>query len=222
MSQSKLSVSPSLDFTFLPHFSPQTDPNKLEYEIEKHKSFFSSLDDTYHLREFDDLPETLGLPILEDSIFGHYNSNYEQWKTLSVFLKNSGELPSTNVHVKLLLKTYGTKNFYPKENLTSELLDRELFSEHEINITLPYLGANDERAFSICNLYGQFRETELILISIKSNGFTYIKQGIIKNFLRPNSSIILNHYKMDKLKHKNITQENLLKIYGIHSSLEDD
>lgn len=217
MSQSKLSVSPSLQPTFLPHFSVLLDPEKIDYEITKHKIWIANLDMTYYLSELEDIPHKPGLPIIKDSMLGHYNSIHEDMKTLSLSVKNSGDLPSTNVEVKLLLKTYGTKNFYPKEELNNKLIDRELFSEHVINISVSYLGANDERSFAICNLYGQFRETELILLSIKSNGFTYIKNGIFKNFLRPNSHIILNHYKMDKLTSPDITKEDLLKIYGLEN-----
>lgn len=214
MSQSKLSVVPSLKAHFLPRSSVLRSQEDIEEEIQKHRNWQDNLDNTYYVNElnFDNMPNRIGLPTLEESLLGIVAN--ETIKTLSVIIKNTGDLPSTNVRIKLLLKTYGTKNFYPKSPLPKELIERELFSEHEISIPIAYIGANDQREFSILHLNGQFRETELILLSIKSNGFTYIKNSPFKNFFRPDSEIILNHYEMDRLKEK-ITEDSLKVIYGI-------
>lgn len=219
-SQSKLSITPSLKPKLLYPISIKMDPKKADETREEHRKWVNDLDKSYHLTKVDYPPNAPGLPMLEEKKVEHGTvaKSIENLKVLSVSIKNMGDLASTNVHVKLLLKAYGTKNFYPSNMLSKELIDRELFSKHEMNIRIPYMGANEERIFSICNLYGQFRETELSLLSIKSNGFTYIKNSILKNFFFPNSEIILNHYKMDQLNQSSITEKDMKIIYGISSS----
>lgn len=215
MSQSKLSVVPSLKSHFLHRSSMLRSQEDIEEEMQNHRNWQDNLDATYYLNElnFDNMPSRIGLPTLEEGTLGILAN--ESIKTLSVIVKNTGDLPSTNVRIKLLFKTYGTKNFYPKSPLPKEIIERELFSEHEILIPVAYIGANDQREFSILHLHGQFRETELILLSIKSNGFTYVKNNPFKNFFRTDSEIILNHYEMERLKAEKITEDSLRVIYGI-------
>lgn len=220
MSQSKLSVAPSLRPSFLPRSSTLNEATTIDKRIQEHSEWAESLDITHYLFELEEFPNRIGLPLLEEGLLGIATA--EELKTLSISIKNTGDLPSTNVQVKLLFRTYGTKNFYPKDSLGDKLVEREVFSEHEFVIPVAYIGANDERSFSICHLYGQFRETELILLSIKSNGFTYIKNSLLKNFFRPNSEIILNHYQMDKLSQRNLTSKDLKIIYGIETIQNDN
>jgi len=222
MSQSKLSVSSSLKPYFLSTKPDTSKPNQFginsEYKEErlKHTEWLDSLDYTYHLHDFNNIPHRLGLPLHEEKLLEF--KDREDVKSLSISISNTGDLPSRNVRVKLLFKTYGTKNFYPKTPLPTELVEREVFSERSITIPVAYMGANDQRTFSICDLHGQFRETELILLSIKSNGFTYVRNNLFKKFFRLDSEIILNHYVMDKLNLLDLTEHDLRIIYGLKTT----
>lgn len=223
MSQSKLSVSSSLKPYFLPsEVNTSSKSNTLgdysEYQKElfMHREWLEELDYTYHLRVLNNLPHRIGLPLQEEKLLGFID--FEDVKSLSITINNIGDFPSRNVRVKLLFRTYGTKNFYPKSPLPTELVEREVFSEHPITIPIAYIGANDHRTFSICDLHGQFRETELILLSIKSNGFTYIKNNFLKKFFGLDSEIILNHYMMNKLNSIDFTEQDLRIIYGLKTA----
>lgn len=216
MSQSKLSVSPSLKSHFLekPSWLNNKSQEELEEEIKKHREWQDNLDTTYYVKglEIDDLPNRIGLPTL-NAHDGSFTD--EPIKTLSVIIKNTGDLPSTNVRVNLLLRTYGTKNFYPKNVIPKDLIEREVFSKHEVSISIPYMGPDDEREFTILHLHGQFREAELVLLKIRSNGFTYIKDNLLKKLFYSDAEIILSHYQMDRLKVKPLTQQSMKIIYGI-------
>lgn len=229
MSQSKLSVSSSLTPFFLPRVEKNTINSNIYVDEKKehmkqviaHRKWIDSLDTTYYLRVLDNLPNRIGLPKLKDSLsmFG----DEENVKVLSISIKNTGDLPSTNVRVKLILRTYGTKNFYPKNPLPNKLVEREIYSENEITIPVPYMGANDERSFAIYYLHGQFREAELILLSIKANGFTYIKNHFIKNFFSPDSEIILHHYEMERLNvPRQLTEQDMKIIYGLGITSDEE
>jgi len=208
MSQSKLSISHIFDnddeFTrALLSSNPSEVPS---YEI----------DNTYFQGDLTWIEPRFGLPSAT-------LLKVEAMKTLSVRVKNNGELPSTNVKVKLIFKAYGTVNFYPREGEEfTELLPREVFFERDINIIIPYIGADEERVFQICKLHGQFREAELHLMQIKANGFEYIKPNLFKNlFSKEDTEIILHHYKCSILKLRRIPEIDLKNLYGLTTDFDD-
>lgn len=220
MSQSKLSLFP-LVINKKPIPMSKSLPEQERIKADKdHNQLISNLRTTYFLKEYSNIKSHPGLPVMESPI-----NFFEQEYILGVKLKNNGDLPSTNVHVKLLFKMYGSKNVYPKDSIGIDtFIDRELFADEEINIRIPYIGANEEIVYKIFEPKGQFRETELILLSIKANGFTYIKNSVFKNFFYPNSTIMLNHYKhsilrfmeIDHLKTQGaITAKDMEKFYGL-------
>ena len=169
-----------------------------------HHQLISSLNSKYFLTEYLNIEGKPGLPVNKKPV-NFFEKNY----ILGIKLKNNGDLPSTNVHVKLLFKMYGSKNIYPKENIdATTFIEREFFDEKEINIHIPYIGANEEIPYKIFEQKGQFRETELILLSIKANGFTYVKKSVFKNFLYPDSKITLDHYKHSFIR---FMEQDLLK-----------
>ena len=191
MSQSKLSIFP-LVLTKEPipmsRLIPEEERNKAYLE---HHQSISNLNSDYFLKEYSTIKDVPGLPVNNVPLNLFVIKN-----VVAVRLKNNGDLPSTNVQVKLLLKMYGSKNFYPKDSIdTNTFIDREFYDQKEININIPYIGANEEKSYKLLEQIGQFRETELILLSIKANGFTYIKNNVFKSFLYPDSRVVLNHYK---------------------------
>lgn len=170
----------------------------------------SAIDKTYLLENLTNIEPRSGLP-------SSYLTRKEEMKALIVNIKNNGDLPSTNVKVDLVFQTYGTINFYPKDDEEfRDLLPRELFSEHKISIKIPYIGAEQEMNFQICKLHGQFRETELHLVKVRANGFDYIKPNILKNFFsREDSKITLNHYKCLILNIARFSEFDLKILYGL-------
>lgn len=58
------------------------------------------------------------------------------------------------------------------------------------------MGADEERLYDLFELYGQFRETELILLKIKANGHVYFQEKIRSYIFNPT---IINYYKHPKL-----------------------
>lgn len=220
MSQSKLSLFPLvINKKPIPMSKSLPEHERIKADRDHHQ-LINNLRSTYFLKEYSNIKSQPGLPVMESPI-----NFFEQEYILGIKLKNNGDLPSTNVHVKLLFKMYGSKNFYPKDSIEIDtFIDRELFADKEINIRIPYIGANEEIVYKIFEPKGQFRETELILLSIKANGFTYIKNSVFKNFFYPNSKIMLNHYKhsilrfmeIDRLKTQGaITAKDMEKFYGL-------
>lgn len=169
----------------------------------------NNIDKTYLLDHLTNIEPRFGLPnqILRQE---------EAVKVQIVNIKNKGDLPSTNIKLDLVFTTFGTVNFYPKDTI-AKLLPRELFSQHKISIKIPYIGADEEMKFQICKLHGQFRETELHLVKLKANGFTYIKPNILRSFLfKEDSKILLNHYKCSILSNLTTFSEFDLKVlYGL-------
>lgn len=203
MSQSKLSISPLLeigdDFTF--------SLSGVGFKAE----------DTYLLKDLKWIDKQKGLP-------NKPLNRPERMKTLAVKVKNSGDLPSTNVKVDLIFKAYGTSEFYPKDGEEFKtLIPREIFSERKINIRIPYMGADEERTYEICALHGQFRETELHLSKIRANGFDYIKPSFLKKyFSKEEGKIILHHYFCSILLSNPTTELDYKLLYGIAEDHEDE
>lgn len=183
MGQSKLSIKPSLE---------------LESSIPKEQR--ELYDTTYHLFYLAWLNKVRGLPnmTLEDLMISGK-------KILSVNLINKGELASTNIKVILIFKAYGTKlrdEFSSiEQKITNEkialrqpmssVLERKCVYSKKIVIKVPYIGADDNKVFSIAPLREQFRETELILVKIEANGHTYFKRKLLQRFFKP---VVINHY----------------------------
>lgn len=223
MSQSKLSLFPIvIPEEHIPITVLRPEQEREEAKLE-HEKLINSLNSTYYLKDlkgYSEIDPRPGLPSRDKEI-----TRFEPNNILAIKLNNSGDLPSTNVHVKLLFKMYASKNVYPKDKVNvSTFIDRELFCQKEVNIHIPYIASNEEVPYKIFELKGQFRETELILISIKANGFTYVKENnILKKFFYPNSKITLNHYKHsfvhlmeeDFLSSQNISPETMQKFYGL-------
>lgn len=191
----------------------------------KHHQLISNLRSEHFLKEYSVFIDKPGLPV-EDEI----TNSFIEENIVAIKLKNNGDLPSTNVQVKLLIRMYGSKNIYPKDNVDKNtVIEREYFDEKEINIPIPYIGANEKISYKIIVHKGQFRETELFLLSIKANGFTYVKNNLIKNFFYPNSKIILNHYKHPFVglmeqelieKQSRITADHIKMFYGFSEKEE--
>ena len=200
MSHSKISISQDLfmddEFKIFPKDGPA-------------RSKVDDIDKTYLLDHLTNIEPRFGLP-------GQLLRKEESVKVQIVNIKNNGDLPSTNIKVDLVFTTFGTINFYPKDRITN-LLPRELFSQHKISIKIPYIGADEEMRFQICKLHGQFRETELHLVKLRANGFNYIKQSILRSFLlKEDSRILLNHYKCMILSNPTRFSEFDLKVlYGL-------
>lgn len=173
------------------------------------RSKVDDIDKTYLLDHLTNIEPRFGLP-------GQKLRQEELVKVQIVNIKNKGDLPSTNIKVELLFTTFGTVNFYPKDTITN-LLPREIFSQHKISIKIPYIGADEEMRFQICKLHGQFRETELHLVKLRANGFTYIKPNILRSFLlKEDSKILLKHYKCLILSNLTTFSEFDLKVlYGL-------
>ncbi|MDT0174431.1 hypothetical protein [Exiguobacterium sp. BRG2] len=210
MSQSKLSISPSFERgdAFTRSLARSARNNQESRNLD---------DTTYFLENLRYVEPRFGLPTF--SLNGA-----EPVKTLSVILKNNGDMPSTNIEVDLVFKAYGTVNFYPRDGEVFEkLLPREVFFEEKINIRVPYIGGNEERKYDICSLNGQFRETELHLLKIRANSFDYIKPNYFKNlFSKKDSEIILHHYKCSFLQSNPMTQLRFEQLYGIAEDFEDE
>lgn len=206
MSQSKLSISHDL-LNYDGHIMIKNGQGA---------QIVSAIDKTYLLEHLTNIEPRSGLP-------SSHLTEREDMKVLIVNIKNNGDLPSTNIKVDLVFQAYGTINFYPKENENfKELLPRELFFEEKIRIKIPYIGSNEDMNFQICQLHGQFRETELHLLKVRANGFDYIKPNILKSFFsKEDSKITLNHYKCLILELNRLSEFDLKVLYGLSVNEEE-
>lgn len=206
MSQSKMSISPLLekgdDFTLA--FSGN--------DFKADKSYL--LEDLKWIDDIDNKNRLPKKPL----------NRPEPMKTLGVKIKNSGDLPSTNIKVDLVFKAYGTSEIYPKDGEEFKtLIPRELFTERTVNIRIPYMGADEERTYEICALHGQFREAELHLLKIRANGFDYIKPSFLKrSFSKEEGRILLHHYFCSILLSKPKTELDHKLLYGLAEDHEDE
>ncbi|TCI32752.1 hypothetical protein EVJ29_15175 [Exiguobacterium sp. SH4S7] len=187
MSQSKLSLSPEFTATV---FERLKRDDKLDYDEE----FYIDLD---FIGE--------GFP-LENCHHGE--------ETLSIKLKNRGDLPSTDIKILLELKVYKTQIEYDPQNLDS--LDvigekKELHTTKEFVITKGYMGADEEHLFKLVGIYGQFRESELILKEIKANGHVYFKEKTLNG--SPKQAVI-HHYKHPSLNISTGNSQKEASFYG--------
>lgn len=206
MSQSKLSISHNLlDYD-----------GHIMIKNGKGVQIVSAIDKTYLLEHLTNIEPRFGLP-------SSRLTESEDMKVLIVNVKNNGDLPSTNIKVDLVFQAFGTINFYPKENEEfTKLLPRELFFEEKLRIKIPYIGANEDMNFQICNLHGQFRETELHLVKVRANGFDYIKPNILRSFFsKDDSRITLNHYKCLILNINRLSEFDLKVLYGLPTEKEN-
>lgn len=204
MSQSKLSLTPTLQFESL-----ILDRN--------------TLDRTYELSSLSWISPVKGLPtrdlIPPDSRFKN--------QILYVTLNNKGELASSNAEITLIFKGYGSKIY---EDVNDELVEanrlslfskikstplnkRKLFVEKKFTVDVPYMGAGEQRRYEIASLKGQFRESELILVKIKANGHTYFKQNWFLRFFNP---VVINHYKHPYMGGAG-DSDDLRKLFGTYN-----
>lgn len=105
------------------------------------------------------------------------------------------------------------------------MLPRELHNEKAINIDINFMNGDEERFFPICELHGQFREAELILLEIKANGFDYMNmnKNKLKEFFSKPTEVVLHHYKHRFLEITDISSIKKSKIdsfYGIKTENE--
>ena len=204
MSQSKLSLTPTLQFESL-----ILDRN--------------TLDRTYELRSISWISPVKGLPFRD--LIPSDNRFYNQ--ILYVTLNNKGELASSKAEITLIFRGYGSKLY---EDVNDELFEsnrfslfsrkrstplnkRKLFVEKKFTVNAPYLGAGEQRRYEIASLKGQFREAELILVKIKANGHTYFKQNWLSRFFDP---VVINHYKHPYMGGAG-DSDDLRKLFGTHN-----
>lgn len=147
-------------------------------------------------------------------------------KILGIYLKNHGNFPSSNIQVKMLFRTYGTAIPYPIENnIYKKMLPRELHNEYVIDIDTNFMNGDEERYFPICELHGQFREAELILLEIKANGFDYMNmnKNRFKGFFSKPREVVLHHYKhrfLETIDIQKISKSKIDSFYGIKTENE--
>lgn len=190
MSQSKLSISPNLIRKFTPP------ANVVDNYQKRDQEFFKVFD----LKEFDGE----GFP---------YISERTKPEVLYLKVNNRGDLPSTNIKIELNLKIYKTKIKYDKrypDRLDILSQSKKRHSNKKFIVTIPYMGADEERLYDLCEIYGQFREVELVLIKIKANGHTYFKEKVLNYLLSPT---IIFHYKHPDFENAKDT-ESKRKMYG--------
>lgn len=176
MSQSKLSISPDVVYSAEIRLDEISD---VKTDLSHDKEFFKEI-------EF----KEEGFPLTNQRTLA---------ETLFLKVKNRGDLPSTNIKIELSLKIYKTKIKYNKNDpddldILSQKRKKHVTEMYTINI--PYMGADEERLYDLFELYGQFRESELILLKIKANGHVYFREKIRNYFSNPT---IINHYKHPKL-----------------------
>lgn len=97
---------------------------------------------------------------------------------LYIKVKNRGDLPSTKIKIQMKLKIYktGITSSYEDMDGTEVFEQERVFHEaHDINITIDYMGADEERLYGITTFHGQVREAELVLLMIHANGHSYFK-----------------------------------------------
>lgn len=163
----------------------------------------SSLDFTYHLWHMSRSLNLRGLPIdiSEKEFYEIENGKIISDKRfmpklLTIKLKNKGELASTNVKIVLIFKSYGSKIKYAKKESGKDkshwkFHQRKVFSKQKIIVKVPYMGADDEKEFTIVYLREQFRESELILCKIKANGHNYFKEKLLSKIF---NRVVINHH----------------------------
>jgi len=178
------------------------------FTVEDHFADLSSPEYTYFSKELSYFKRVKGLPTdVFDITYGdseeekkrgqallsYFDSVFHP-RTLTVKLRNKGELASTNIKIVLLFKGYGSSIKYSKNPI--DVLDykshkRKLFSRKKIVMQVPYMGADEEKDFMIVDLNGQFREAELILCKVRANGHTYFKEKLLDKMF---NRVVINHY----------------------------
>ena len=140
--------------------------------------------------------------------------------TIFLKVKNSGELPSTKIKIKLKVKVYKTKMEYKlTEENTSSILEqkRKIHSTHNFKIKIPYMGVNEEQFYDLFDYNGQFREVEIVLVKIKANNHVYFKEGIFDKIFSP---AIIKNYIHPKFEER-LDEESENQLYG-HKDLWSD
>lgn len=189
------------------------------------------INDTYSLDFLRTIPYKMGLPspILMEVTYPISDDDLKERLTighLNIHVKNPLEIPSSNIRLVLMVKVYGSMVSYPIEDkIFNELLPRELVDAYPIEIPISFMKGNDHLIFSICELNGQFREVELVLVENSSNGVEHIKHSRLKRLfsLKNDKEILLYHYKHPFLKKGDISMiddKDLRNFYGITNDFE--
>lgn len=202
MSQSKISISPESR----PSLLNVHEKKQMDKEIEK-----AERDINYYASFPDVKGEGFPIDILDTP---------KPSQTMSIRVKNRGDMPSTNIKIALKLKIYKTENKY--DDKAPDLLDiveskRKLHIEHNYDITVPYMGADEERVYELFEITSHFREFELLLEKIEANGFEYFKQKTEGSVVNPT---IVRHYIHPKLYMLGDTQD-MREVYG-HKALWEE
>lgn len=187
--------------------------------------------DDYSLDSLRTIPYKMGLPspVFMEVTYPISDADLKEQLTvghLNIHVKNPLDIPSSNIRLVLMLKVYGSKVSYPIEDkIFNELLPRELFDIHPIEIPISFIKGNGHLIFSICELNGQFREVELVLVENSSNGIEHIKHSRFKRLfsLKNDKEILLYHYKHPVLKKGDISlieDKELKNFYGLTNDFE--
>lgn len=135
-------------------------------------------------------------------------------ETLFIRVKNRGDLPSMKINIQLKMHVYKTEIFESLPLSTGESFfknKRKLHKIRDINITIDYMGADEERLLAITSLYGQVREVELVLIGIHANKHTYFEASMEDYLSNPT---IIYHYKHPLLLSAWRAEDGGKSVYG--------
>ncbi|TCI50307.1 hypothetical protein EVJ24_14965 [Exiguobacterium sp. SH1S21] len=193
MSQSKLSISTESRNVMLT--SDGWDKLNKEYE--------ANLRSAHYRKNLNFKGEGFPIPVSE------LNLNP---KVFSIRVKNRGDLPSTNIKIVLTLKIYKTQITYDgREKPLLDVIDsqRELHATKRYNISIPYIGADEERVYELFEIHGQIREAELILDKIQANGHKYFNRVRRNRWFNPT---IINHYEHPYMNQFGDNHDNMILI----------
>lgn len=147
--------------------------------------------------------------------------NHGKDETLFIRVKNRGDLPSMKIKIQMKLHIYKTEIV---DTLTTETGEdfftskKKLHDIFDINITVDYMGADEERLFDIATLYGQVREVELVLLGIHANRHTYFEASE-EDYLT--SPTIVYHYKNPLLLSAWRSKDGGKSVYGHKEAWEE-
>ena len=190
MSHSKLSLSPELVLA--------EDWSKSNQTNQDFKVFFAYREEGFPLEE-----------------------NHGKQEILFIRVKNRGDLPSMKIKIQMKLHIYKTEivdSFTLRTGEDFIVNKRKLHEIRDIDITIDYMGADEERLFDIASLYGQVREVELVLIGIHANRHTYFESSE-EDYLT--SPTIVYHYKNPLLLSAWRSKDGGKSVYGHKEAWEE-
>ncbi|MGF0348250.1 hypothetical protein ACQR3P_31905 [Rhodococcus sp. IEGM1300] len=202
MSQSKISISPESRLSVL----SVLEQKQIEQEVEK-----AERDTNYFVYFYDVQGEGFPIDVFDKPVPS---------KTMSIRVKNRGDMPSIDIKISLKLKIYKTENTYDdKDPYLLDIVEskRKLHKEHNYDIIVPYMGADEERVYELFEVTSHFREFELLLEKIESNGFEYFKEKTGGSRVNPT---VVRHYTHPKLYLLGDSQD-MREVYG-HKALWEE